>query len=373
MPQVPVGSSPVQVWAGQSGVPVLLANQDTSATVTISTSSSIAPDGSNGDPVPPLGSVVMDGSKTLYAVASAAVTAPLLVTAGGTAWTPSPAQAAAQIAASGLALNTTVQATNGQLASGIPSPVPVLLAPAQSFPAGPWTFSGNIQFPAGGAYEIQVNIGSHVFYATDITVEHLDSTGTIVLYDETFTVHNCAAGNGAGPATVTIRGNLHGSQLALSGVAASSGWLNTVMGVSPAGAGGPSISVYGIGGLPSAAPKVSSGGTTGVLGFNETATLAASTTTRIAPLPSYSGRAYMQAYTAAGGGFEFTPLIQCYTVANGTSPLYTMRFSIVEIAPGLTSTTPFALDYSAHWLSALNNSTVSTQPALMNVVPADFI
>src|SRR5579859_182990 len=98
-----VGASATPVWSGTAGsLPVLLINTDPSNDVFAGYSSTIAIGGTDTTDIPPLGSVSMDGSKTIYAVAANG-TNPLQVVPGGSNWSQSPAAVASQIIASGLA------------------------------------------------------------------------------------------------------------------------------------------------------------------------------------------------------------------------------------------------------------------------------
>jgi hypothetical protein len=109
---IPLGPKlAVPIINGISGQMVTLANQDLLNNVTISRNNTVA----GGAIIPPLGSVTVDMSKTIWGLAPAN-TLPLLVFPGGGNWAPSPAQVAAQINALGLAKETTQAAqTSGGL------------------------------------------------------------------------------------------------------------------------------------------------------------------------------------------------------------------------------------------------------------------
>jgi hypothetical protein len=89
---------PTPIINGIPGQMVTLANQDLTQNVTISRSNTVT----GGAIIPPLGSITVDMSKTIWGTAPAG-TLPLLVFPGGGQWAPSPAQVAAQINALGLA------------------------------------------------------------------------------------------------------------------------------------------------------------------------------------------------------------------------------------------------------------------------------
>jgi hypothetical protein len=93
---------PVPIWSGQNGVMLTLANQDLVNSVTIARRNNFVIGGSNAASIPPLGSITIDGSRTVWALAPTG-TADLLIFPGGGNWAPSPAQVAAQIQLLGLA------------------------------------------------------------------------------------------------------------------------------------------------------------------------------------------------------------------------------------------------------------------------------
>lgn len=95
---------------------MLFANQDLVNEVTVGGTTSVFPDSPAAVIIPPLGSIAVLGRDLWYAVAPAGTTA-LLVIPGGTQWSPSPAQVALQIAALGLARDTTVQGVNSSVQS----------------------------------------------------------------------------------------------------------------------------------------------------------------------------------------------------------------------------------------------------------------
>src|ERR1700746_245665 len=104
-------TTPVQIWSGQQGVQLTLANQDLVNGITIARRNNFVQNGPNTAVIPPLGSITVDGSRTIWALAPAN-TANLLIFPGGGNWAPSPAQVAAQINALGLMKDTTGQSIN---------------------------------------------------------------------------------------------------------------------------------------------------------------------------------------------------------------------------------------------------------------------
>lgn len=109
---------PTMIFPQQRGVSVCLANQDITNPVTIGRLPNFAQGASNTATIPPLGSITVDGSKTLWGLAPAG-TAPLLVMPGGGQWAPSPAQVAAQISALGLATFAEQVAQNSAIPTNI--------------------------------------------------------------------------------------------------------------------------------------------------------------------------------------------------------------------------------------------------------------
>jgi len=105
--QVQLGANtPVPIMNGMPGVNVTIANQDLTNTVTIERRPSFQQNASNTATVPPLGSITVDASKTIWGLAPNG-TLPVLIFPGGGNWAPSPAQVAAQINALGLMKDTT--------------------------------------------------------------------------------------------------------------------------------------------------------------------------------------------------------------------------------------------------------------------------
>jgi|SRR5215831_4191495 len=104
---------PVPIWSGQQGIQLTLANQDLINSVTIARRNNFVQNGPNTAQIPPLGSITVDGSRSIWALAPAN-TANLLIFPGGGNWAPSPAQVAAQINALGLAKDTSVNAPGYQ-------------------------------------------------------------------------------------------------------------------------------------------------------------------------------------------------------------------------------------------------------------------
>ena len=88
----------------------LFANNDITNPVYIGNSPGVNANDTSAVQVPPLGSMTFDGQSDLYVVSAGPIVQCFMIP-GGTYWSPSPAQTAAQINALGLAKDTSVQAT----------------------------------------------------------------------------------------------------------------------------------------------------------------------------------------------------------------------------------------------------------------------
>ena len=96
--QVALSVTPVPVWQATQGTNVLLNNLDLVNTMTVGYTNNINPGSTNGYPIPPLGSIVMDGSKQIWGTAPASTTGYLVVTPNASSPVAAPSQIAAQIA-----------------------------------------------------------------------------------------------------------------------------------------------------------------------------------------------------------------------------------------------------------------------------------
>lgn len=128
-----ITSQPVAVYLrppyGGAPRPFLLANTD--LTNPIYYGHDLSLNTSQASQIPPLGSVGFDGTVDVWAsTLSDSIVIEADQIPGGTAWAPSPAQAAEQIAALGLALDTSVHLVNTTLGT------PAQTADVQGVPAG---------------------------------------------------------------------------------------------------------------------------------------------------------------------------------------------------------------------------------------------
>ncbi len=171
--QIAVGPQPVQVCPPLGpGVNVTVYNADINNVVTISRNNSVALNASNGAPIQPLTSAVLDASHALYAVAPSGTAALVILPLGGTL-SPSPSQIAAQIDAIGLAKDTSVnnpafgpatQSAQVNQETAIPANIQVYGTPP--FIPGVMSFSGTRLSAAGSPYTLNTfTQDSRVWYA----------------------------------------------------------------------------------------------------------------------------------------------------------------------------------------------------------------
>ena len=114
--------------------------------------------------IDPLGSINVDGTSDIY-VLPLTGTPTVDVTDGSSNWSPSPAQIAAQLATSGLALNSTLQGVNTTLGSPAQQIIPVVLtsqgsiggaAAATIVPGTPFTAMNLIDVSLYQSYDINL-------------------------------------------------------------------------------------------------------------------------------------------------------------------------------------------------------------------------
>ena len=202
------------IYPAAPGSQVCLANQDLVNPVYVARK----PNFTLGSPaalaIPPLGSITVNGSKTLWGLATAG-TASLLVMPGGGQWAPSPAQVAAQIQALGLATFAEQVAQNTAIptnifGTGVPlyTKSQVVLNTTQSLAPGGSYSSGNLAFGQIG-FELRVNakytsgVPNNGFY--QIQLNWFDSnTGLLVDQDEYVSI--CATAGDTTGFTTNVKG-----------------------------------------------------------------------------------------------------------------------------------------------------------------------
>jgi hypothetical protein len=188
-----VGDGSQPVWS-PLGREVLLWNLHLTAPVYFAEARPVTKE---SDSIPPLGSVVLDGTQTVYASSlDASLVIPLQVTPGGRSVQPSPAQVADQLDALGLAKDTSVQAVHTTL--GNPAQDASITAlPAQLQPA---MQSTSLLRQAAGLYTV-ANFGG----ASRIWALHLSfAAATLAAYAAGITQLYAELKTGSGLALTVI-------------------------------------------------------------------------------------------------------------------------------------------------------------------------
>jgi hypothetical protein len=210
-----VGQKPARIYNQGLG-PGCIANLDLTNTLFFGTDDGLS---SASDTVPPLGAIVVDGSSTLYGSTLSTAQIQVQATPGASSWTPSPAQAAAQIALLDIPLQTAAAIATGSV-TGQAGGVPLLGAPALIYnfttvvPAN--TGGWNIDTSIGGPFI--VDMASYLSYDLSAVVScnaaetspfiqwafkwYLDAAGTQLAYQENWCQPATVAGNqltGNGP------------------------------------------------------------------------------------------------------------------------------------------------------------------------------
>lgn len=221
------------------------------------------------------------------------------------------------------------------------TPIPVLVEQMTGLAVG--TFGPTtVQVSGGGAYLLSVNAVTEAEYtAVDITVKHLDVNGTEVYRD--FFGGVVAGSPGGGfvefPGPTTCRGNIYGYELVISGQVAAGAWFNTILNVSGFTGSAADINVYVLpNNIGDPEPKVSNGSAEPVgtsftapggllIGVNGLSMAPTVTEGPFAVVP-YSGP-YVIIMNQTGdttNPLEVDLNLLGYTVAGGTTPLYSKVF-----------------------------------------------
>jgi hypothetical protein len=343
---ISVGPTPLQICPAV-GSPVMVYNADLTNTAYLGYSADLSP--FNGTAVPALTYTVMDGSRQLWGVCPTGTVA-LNITPGGTYQSASAAQIAEQITLSGLNYAQ-----------------PESLLATLSIPAGGTWGASTITFPTGVAYEVVLApVVAADPFVTDLQITHL-LNGT-VLYREAFTVSNMPGTNNQ---FVRVRGNLHGNQLAISGISATSAFINTITGGAFT-AGAFTATILSLSSpIAATSPKVSLdtfiefGTQAALLIAAESAAVGASANAIMGMLQSCTGEAYLNISSNTGGGFNVVPSIYGYTVFGGTTAVYVKRFPQVGGSIAVTGATtaalitPFGLTGYWYRLNMFNTSAVA--------------
>jgi hypothetical protein len=186
-------SVPIPIINGIPGMQVTIANQDLTQTVTLARRNNFTQGGSNTLSIPPLGSVTVDASKTIWGLAPAG-TLPLIILPGGGQWAPSPAQVAASINALGLAKDSSVNnLPSGIAATGVPllsNATQVandtsghVIAAGATLTLGPYT---NFTQHSYAAFLAFTAAASSTFPFYTVTTLWTDTTGNQIMHVDSF-------------------------------------------------------------------------------------------------------------------------------------------------------------------------------------------
>jgi hypothetical protein len=368
--QIAVGPIPIQVCPPLGdGTTVTIYNQDSNNVVTLGTTSNISIGATNGVPLQPLTPGTFPATKAIYAIAPSGTQALVIIPEGGTL-SPSPAQIAAQIAATGLATSAlqTAQETsipNNIAATGVPavlSSVIGTIGPIASGSAwGPITFT----FTTGGAYQITFlpTVAGNTCIS-DVSVTHIDSGGSTT-YQERFTI---STAGGLGNLGCIIRGNLYGNRIQVSGTTGTQAQVNAIFASSPTVTGF-SANVYSRPYVEDTVPKMLPLAFDGALLFNSAVAIGASVSSlTIGVLQPYAGKAFCSIQSGTGGGFNLATFIKSFQVA--VQP-YVTWFPTVGGADtaGLDE---FTLDTRIHLMQVTNLAAVAGTGSF-SVTAEDFI
>ena len=193
--------------------PTLITNLDLAATLYLSREvSTIAGRSLDSIPIPPQGSIVVDGQEDVFGITQSA-TINVAVAPGGVSY---------------------FQNANA----------PQLIASVSAIAAGAaW---GPFTYNLGGAPAYTLALTPTVAAnscATDVTVQHLDASNNVI-YTEFFGAVNAGSWPPYGTSSVTlIRGNLYGTSIRISGTFAATAFCQAVNGTALTATGG-SIGVY---------------------------------------------------------------------------------------------------------------------------------
>lgn len=226
--------------------------------------------------------------------------------------------------------------------------------------AGTTTVLPNIAYGAfSEGYLIEVipqHPGTRIF-AVDLSIAHLDASGNTVAIEQ-ITLSNW---QNVGNDTSMVRGRLLGTSLTVTAQVAASAWLNTITGGSVTA---DSIQVRQcelqtyVPGTGKRVPVITDSGGL-LLSTSHTVPLGAvaGVATLVQVLPDYTGPVWVHSATGTGGGFQYAPVINSYTVSNGTGALSGITFP--NVASGTTLIQAFSLPSCFNVAFIIQRSTVS--------------
>lgn len=342
---------PQQYWssiAGRDYSSILVANNDIVNPISVGQSGSVSSGGGDTVQIAPLGTMSFPANRDLWFLTTGP-TVQFFIIPDGTSWTPSPVQIAQQNAL-----------------AGIGTSVPRIVLATQIIGSNTAFGPFDVTFPFGGSYEIACdNLGLNSQVA-DITVKHLDQND-VNIYTENYTVAIGAVGNNN---PVIVRGNLQGSKLRITGLTCTSAYMNALgLITGPFTAGNLNLTVYGTSlqiaeTRPKMAPSNVQGG---ILQEIEGVALLAGASQGPVQMPSYAGRAIMDAFSP---GTLARGTIQGFKVVTGATPQFTYRLN--QIGAGSTETKEIIIPQFFCTLLELNGDTVGRTPAV-HVMEADFL
>jgi hypothetical protein len=199
-PSAGLASSAVPVPYTGDGYPVMLTNLSLVNTIYLYEDTSVDPaDLNRSSQLPPLGTMVVDGTLNEYAICIAGQTANLQAVPHGESWGPSPAQIAEQILASGIPI--------------VNNDDNVLVSVGSVLPGG----GGSITFPSTGFYDVTglswgLALNSRNLSVspgpTVVNVQFWDPSGSYLVGHKTITFW---PGTSSGTSTVIAGGPTRGS------------------------------------------------------------------------------------------------------------------------------------------------------------------
>lgn len=220
-----------------------------------------------------------------------------------------------------------------------PAPPQFIQALGPFGPGGAWG-PINVLVPTGGSYHLTIfPVVSADFVCTDIVISHLDSRG-IPVYQDFY--GGVLAGNGlpglqGNCNAAVVRGNIYGNTLQISGTAAASAYLNTLIPGHAFTATGLNINVYTTPfALADPQPKVTAAAANinsflsitppGLLAVMNAAVVAHASSSSFVPLLAYAGPATLEIeQEGVAAGANMLLAVNGYTVSGGTANVINPR------------------------------------------------
>lgn len=269
------------------------------------------------------------------------------------------------------------------LAAVSPSP-PQFIQALGPFGAGGNWGPINVQVPSGGSYHLAIfPTDSAKFVCTDVVISHLDSRG-IPTWQDFFggvLVGNALGGLQGNANAGVVRGNIYGSTLQISGTAADSTFLNTVIPGHAFVATGLSVNVYTTPfALADPQPHVAAARANvnsflsvtpqGLLAVMNAAVVAHATSSPFVPVLAFAGPATLeieQEGVTTGGNVLMN--INGYTVSGGAANVINPR-RYKPIPPSQNLSFGLQLQPLLHVYSVTNNDGALDATVLMSLTAA---